>query len=1584
VTDLAGDLARLSPQQRAALETLLLQRRASRPPAGVPEERILARSREGFPAPLSSAQQRLWLLGQLEPGSPLYNMPVALSVEGPLHPGVLRLTLGEIVRRHAALRTIFAAPEGAPVQTIQPATSFALPQVDLAGLPTGRREAEARLLAGEEARRPFDLARGPLLRGVLVRLAREEHVVALTMHHIVGDGWSMGILVREVTALYAAFAETRPSPLPELPVQYADFALWQRSWLQGAVLESEIAYWRRQLAGLPPRLELPTDRPRPAVQSFRGAARPVRLPAGLALQAQELSWREGATLFMVLLAGFQTLLARYSEQQDLAVGSPVAGRNRMEIEGLIGFFVNTLVLRADLSGGRTGEPSFRDLLGRVRETTLAAHLHQHVPFERLVQELAPERSLAQTPLFQMMLVLQNAPSESLEIRDLRLRRMGGIEATAKFDLTLTLSERSEGLLGTVEYATDLFDAATIDRLIAHLERLLAAAVATPDLSAFALPLLSAAELRQLVQEAGSAAVAPASGSCIHELFAEQAARVPEAVAVVDEEGAWTYAELGRRARQLALRLRAAGVGPDQAVILCAERGAGLVIGLLGILESGGAYLAVEPDLPRARLELIAKDAQVAVAVTGRRLSDRLPAGLQRVFLDLEDPGCPAGAMPRSAVLPDHLAYVLYTSGSTGQPKGVMIEHRQLAAYVRGVRERLGLPDGASCATVSSFAADLGNTSIFSALLGGGCLHVVSRERVADATALAELMERQPVDVLKVVPSHLAALLTAERPERSLPRRLLVLGGEPLPWSLVDRVRALAPECRLFNHYGPTETTVGALAGEVEGMDGAGRTASAPLGLPLGLTRAWVMDRHGQLAPAGVPGELCIGGPQVARGYLGRPELTAERFIPDPFGGAGGERLYRTGDLVRRRPGRPAEFLGRIDSQVKVRGFRIELGEIEAELAALPGVREAAVVAREDRLVAYVAGEVAAEELRRSLRERLPDSMVPASFVTLAALPLTPNGKVDRKALPAPEQQRTGEGWLAPGTPVEEILAGIWAELLGLERVGAADHFFDLGGHSLLATRVISRLRNAFEIEMPLRDLFEAPTLAGLAARVEAARRTGTSRPAPPLVPAPPALRKGPLPLSFAQQRLWFIDQLEPGGTQYNMRVALRAEGRLDVGVLELTLGEIVRRHETLRTVFAAQEGSPVQVIQPAAPFGLAVADLSGLPERARETAALDLAGAEAGRPFDLGRGPLLRGILLRLAEGDHITALTMHHIVSDGWSMGILVREVAALYQTFLEKQPSPLPELPVQYADFAVWQRGWLDREALEGLAEYWRRRLAGAPPQLDLPGARPRPTALSPRGAARQHRFPSSLLEQLRALGRRCSTTLFMTLLAPLQALLHSRTGAVDLVIGTDVAGRGHRVTEGLIGFFINQLPLRADLSGDPTLRELLVRVRETALEAYAHQDRPFDHLVEALQVPRSLQRSPVFQVKLVLQNAPRESLDLPGLRLRAVPTSAETAQLDLHWGFVERGEELWLTLTYSTDLYDEPLIAGLLDQYESWLRAFAERPEARLGEVVAELALAEQDRLAERGLELKSKNLGKLRNRRRPVEELTEARP
>jgi amino acid adenylation domain-containing protein len=1480
-------------------------------------------------APLSFAQERLWFIDRLEPGSAAYNISLARRLGGALDEAALERALGEIVRRHEALRTTFREVDGAPVQVIAPFAGFTLPVDDLSGLDDAAREAEVSRRAGEDAVRPFDLTAGPLFRAALLRLGAEEHVVLLSMHHIVSDGWSMGMFFRELSALYGAYREGQESPLPALPVQYADYAVWQREQLEGAMLERQLSYWRERLAGAPELLELPTDHPRLAVQSYRGAAVPMELSLELLERLQALGRGEDATLFMTLLGAFQVLLSKYSGSEDIVVGTPIAGRTRKEVAGLIGFFINTLVLRTDLSG----DPSFREVLRRAREVTLGAYEHQEVPFERLVAELSPERSLSHSPVFQVMFTLQNAGGGGGALPGLEVSGVGAAMEIAKFALSLTLAATDQGLRGALKYSTDLFEPGTIERMVRHLERVLEQVAADADVRLSRMDLLGDAE-RALVLEAWNHTTAeyPAD-RCIHELFRAHAERTPEAVALVCEDRSLTYRELNARANRLAHHLRGLGVGPDAVVAMHFGRGVDAIVALLGVLKAGGAYLALDPALPPERLAYMLEDSAAVVHLDGEALRDE------------------SGADLRGGAGPGDLAYVIYTSGSTGRPKGVAVEHRQLSSYLFGLRDRLELAEGASYASVSTLSADLGNTAVFSALAWGGTLHVISEDRIFSGDLLGEYFARHGVDCLKITPSHLAALQTGGDPRRVMPRRWLVLGGESSPVRWVDELVAMAPECAVFNHYGPTEATVGALAHRVDA--GRAETASGTLvlGRPLPNYQVFVVDRSLRPVPAGVAGELLIGGAGVARGYLGRPGLTAERFVASPFGQG---RLYRTGDLCRWLADGTVEFLGRMDQQVKIRGFRVELGEIEAALRQDPGVAECAVVAREDapgdrRLVAYLVGGADADSLRAGLRRTLPEYMVPAVFVFLDALPLTPNGKLDRKALPAPEHAADTDRYTAPRTPVEEVLAGIWAEVLRLERVGVHDNFFELGGHSLMATRVVSRVRELFGVEMPLRALFEGSTVAEMAARVEEMRRAEL----PVLPPVVPVERTGALPLSFAQERLWFIDRLDPGSAVYNMPVSWRLGGALDEAALERALGEIVRRHEALRTTFREVDGSPVQVIAPFAGFTLPVDDLSGLADAAREVEVRRRAGEEAVRPFDLTAGPLFRAALLRLGREDHVLLLSMHHIVSDGWSMGVLFRELSALYEAYGEGGESPLPELAVQYADYAVWQREQLEGEVLDRQLGYWRERLAGAPELLELPTDHPRQAVQTYRGATVPVELSLELLERLQALGRSEGTTLYMTLLGAFQVLLSKYSGSEDIVVGSPIAGRGRGEVEELIGFFINTLVLRTGLGGDPTLREVLGRVREVTLGAYENQEVPFERLVAELQPERSLSHLPVFQVLFALQNTEGRGGALPGLQVSGVGAELTSAKFDLSLALTATAQGLRGGLIYSTDLFERGTVERMVRHLERVLEQVAADADVRLSRLDL-LGEAERTRL------------------------------
>src|SRR5829696_8993657 len=1061
--------------------------------------------------PLSFAQQRMWLVDQLEPGTSTYNISEALRLNGRLDVAALERSLAELVQRHEALRTTFAVVEGNPVQVISPTTDTKLPVEDLTILTRAQREEEAKRLVREERQRPFDLERGPLWKARLLRLDEEEHVLLLTRHHIVADAWSIGLIRRELGALYEAFSGGEVSPLAELPVQYADYALWQRRWLPGEALEEQLGYWKEQLADVPV-LQLPTDHPRPVIQTHRGSHRELELPELLAQALKDLSRQEGTTLFMVLLAAFQTLFARYTNQEDIVVGSPMAGRNRVETEGLVGFFVNTLVLRTDLSG----DPTFKELLGRVPEVALGAYAHQDLPFERLVEDLQPERDLSRTPLFQVFFNMQNVDDAPTELSGLTVERLVPSDEDSMFDLTLYVAERQEGLHFRLVYNADLFEQDTVRRMLGHFRSLLEGVVEDPERHLSELPLLSEAERHQLLFEWNDTATEYPRDRCVHELFEEQVERTPDAVAVVFEEQRLTYRELNRRANQLAHHLRRSGVGPETLVGICVERSLEMVVGLLGILKAGGTYVPLDPAYPEERLSFMLEHAKAPVVLTQERLVEGLPDKHRTkvVRLDADSPIIARKAEENvaSRATADNLAYVIYTSGSTGKPKGVMIEHCALSSYVAAAIAAYEMTASDRVLQFASLSFDASVEEIFPTLTCGGAL-VLRSERMFDSMQrfVRECKERA-ISVLDLPTAFWHELVLAFESEGLvLPPsvRLVIIGGEK---ALAERVAQwhahtaqTARLARLINTYGPTEATVVATLCELR--PGASHDpmpqSEVPIGRPLGNTLIYILDGSLNPLPIGVPGELHVGGSRLARGYINHPELTSERFIPDPFSDAPDARLYKTGDIARWRSDGNIEFLGRVDDQVKIRGFRVELGEIEVILGQHPAMRGTAVLARMDasgheRLVAYAVPHrrpaPTARELGGYLKERLPEYMVPSAFVTLDNLPLTPNGKVNRKALPTPDPSglQAENAYAEPRTPVEEQLVGIWEEVLGLERVGIHDDFFELGGHSLLATRVVSQVRGALGVELPLRYLFETPTAAGLAKSIEAVQGSAPS------------------------------------------------------------------------------------------------------------------------------------------------------------------------------------------------------------------------------------------------------------------------------------------------------------------------------------------------------------------------------------------------------------------------------------------------------------------------------------------------------------
>ncbi len=1902
--------------------------------------------------PVSFAQQRLLFLDQLEPGSPFYNVPLAISIKGKLDVTALENTFAEIVRRHEALRTTFSMDETGPVQVIAKSLTLEMPVVDLTSLP--EPESEALRLAKSEAEQPFNLNKGPLVRARLLKTGAEAYVLLFTIHHIVSDGWSMGVLFRELGEIYDAFAQQNPSPLDELPIQYADYAVWQREWLTGEVLQEQIDYWKTKLTGAPPTLELPTDRPRPAIQQFHGAKQVCHLSPELTERLKQISLDERVTLFMTLLAAFKVLLWRYTYQDDIVIGSPIANRTRAETEGLIGFFVNTLVLRTNLSG----DPSFRDLLKRVKQVALGAYNHQDVPFEKLVEELRPARDPSRNPLFQVSFALQNATRTSLELPGLTLSPMEVHSGTTKFDLSLSILEGAEGLKATWEYDVDLFDSARIARMVDHFRVLLEGIVANPGRKISELPLLTAAERDQILVEWNQTTNIQ-EDRFVHELFEQQVEKNPTAVAVEFGDTRLTYGELNERANQLAHYLRSLGAGPDVLVGVCLERSAELVVALLGILKAGAAYLPLETDYPSERLRFMVEDSLSPILISDRQLG----TNARIVCPDDEEIAGQSRENPRVSVMPENLVYAIYTSGSTGKPKGTLITHRGLTNYLSWAIEAYPVKAGKGAPVHSSIAFDLTVTGLFTPLLVGRTAYLcetsassapprlnstaetqsTQRSRGGIESLTSALRSQQGFSLIKITPAHLE-LLSHEltREEAAACASAFIIGGENLTADSIKFWQDAAPNTMLVNEYGPTETVVGCCVYTVGKEEWRG---SIPIGRPIANTRLYIFSPYLQPQPVGVPGELYIGGAGLARGYLGKPELTAERFIPDPYGAEPGARLYKTGDSAVYLEDGNIEFLGRLDHQVKIRGFRIEPEEIEAVLETHPLIRDCIVVVRDDdqdkRLVAYLVpkletsttelldqnwdtehvsqwrqfyddmyrgevvdptfnlagwnssytgeaipademrqwveqtverilalkprrvleigcgsglllfriaphcerylatdfssaaiehlskssqalpqvqlahktaddfegidtgsfdavilnsvaqyfpgvnyfldvvrgairavkpggavflgdlrnldllnvfhasvqlsqaddevkvtelrerirnqilkeeelvldpdlfialqervpeiasvqiqlkrgryqnelskfrydvviktkngntssivpeqksdwekqsftvsllrqylvendfqsllltqvpnarlrndlrvqtalnelevetvGEVreslgelkdsgvepedmwelaadlgydaeiswarsgaadrfdvlfkrtgeATGETRRSivpkpwshyannplqgrlarglsvqlqpyLRERLPDYMIPSALVVMETFPLTSNGKVDRKVLPAPDHLRPvlQNAFATPRTQTEQVVANVFSEVLGIDRVGTNDNFFELGGHSLLATQVVSRLRKSFDMELVVRWIFEAPTVAELAARID--KTTGAIDQSN-IIPVA-AEHRDRLPLSFAQQRLWFLTQLQPDSPFYNVPLAFHLSGRLDVAALTRALETIITRHESLRTVFDEVDDEPVQRILPTQPLSFSLIDLTST-EEARK-----LLRAEAERHFDFKTGPLFRTTLIMLDETEHILLLNAHHIVSDGWSAAILLRELGVLYDAYTHQQPAALPDLKIQYADYAVWQRNWLDEERLATHASFWKRHLTGAPLVLELPLDKPRPSVQTFTGADFTLKLSDDLTSSLKTLGQRAGVTPFMTLMAAFQLFLARYCGREDIVVGTDLANRNRVELEPLIGFFVNLLPVRIDLSGNPTFNELLARARSTMLDVYAHQEFPFEKLVEELRPERDLRRNPVVQVLFVMQNSVQHELQLGGLEVEPFKFRDASSRFDLALFVSEAEREFTALWRYNPDLFEATTIAKMADQFQSLLKNLVADPQKQI---------------------------------------------
>ncbi|ETA91408.1 peptide synthetase, partial [Mycobacterium avium 10-5581] len=1507
--------------------------------------------------PLSFAQQRLWFIDQLLGPSPIYNMAAALRLTGRLDADALGTALADVVARQETLRTLFPAVDGIPEQVVIPAerADFGWQVVDASGWP------ESRLGEAIEAaaRHSFDLANEIPLRARLFRITDDEHVLVAVLHHIAADGLSMAPLVADLDMAYASRCAARAPGWAPLPVQYADYSLWQRAQL-GDVADAEspmaaqLAYWEQQLAGLPERLALPTDRPYPPVADYRGASVMVEWPAELQQRVRAVAREHNATSFMVIQAALAVLLAKLSASRDLAIGFAIAGRDDPALDQLVGFFVNTLVLRVQVAG----DPSFTEMLAQVRARSLAAYDHQDVPFEVLVERLNPTRSLAHHPLVQVVLAWQNFAREDgvpagLALGDLQVTPLAADTQVARMDLTFTLGERwtsagePAGIGGSVEFRTDVFDPESIQTLIQRLERVLAAMTADPGQRLSSVDLMDTDEHIYL-DEIGNreALTQPAARVSIPAMFADQVIRAPQAVATRCAGHSMTYRQLDEASNRLAHLLIEAGAGPGESVALLFNRRAEAVVAVLAVLKTGAAYLPIDPAHPTARIEFMVADAAPIAAITTTELAERLD-GCGLPIIDIADPridSYPHTALPVPD--PDDIAYLIYTSGTTGVPKGVAITHNNVTELLGSLAPDLARP-GQVWSQWHSYSFDISGWEIYGALLHGGRLVVVPEEVAASPDDLHALLIDEKVTVLCQTPSAAGTLSP-----QGLESVTLLVGGEACPSELVER---WGPGRVMINEYGPTETTMWvALSAPL--TTGSTGSDAVPIGSPVPGAAFFVLDQWLRPVPAGVVGELYVAGTGVGVGYVRRAGLTASRFVACPFGESG-TRMYRTGDLVRWGADGQLRYLGRADEQVKIRGYRIELGEIRSALAGLDGIEQAAVIAREDspgdkRLVGYVTESVtgAADpaDIRARLGQRLPAYMVPAAVVVLDALPLTVNGKLDTRALPAPEYIER-ENYCAPATPTEETLAGIYAQVLGLERVGVDDSFFDLGGDSLSAMRVVAAINSALDAHLAVRTVFEAPTVAQLALRMG-----GDGEGRRPLVAGE---RPTVVPLSYAQSRLWFLDRFEGGVATYNMPTAFRISGPLDVEALTAAIDDVIARHESLRTVFPDIDGVPFQKVLPAEPgmWRPGRQAVVSLPEH-------DVVGelvALAGHRFDLATEIPIRAQIYAVSPEQHVVGIVVHHIAFDGWSLAPMARDISEAYRARRQGRALQLAPLPVQYADYTLWQRDWLGVESdpdsvIAGQLAYWRQELADLPEVVSLPADRARPPVPSYRGDAVEVRLDPRLWAGIKALAAAHNATASMVLQAAMAVVLHRAGAGEDIAMGTPIAGRMDAALDELVGFFVNTWVLRVGVSPAHRFSEVLERVRQKALDAYSNQDLPFERLVEQLNPVRSTAHHPLFQVALAFQNNVRPEMTLDGVSVEPLTLDSRTAKFDLDVDLREVPSEdptapmASGVVTYATDLYDRVTI----ERFVTWFERVIEAVVADASVVVGDLALLDPD--------------------------------
>ncbi|MBW4564790.1 MAG: amino acid adenylation domain-containing protein [Mojavia pulchra JT2-VF2] len=1471
--------------------------------------------------PLSPMQQGILFHTLYAPNSGVYVEQLSCDIQGNLNIDIFQQAWQQLVERYPILRASFIWERiKEPVQVVHKQVQLPWQQQDLStiGFIEQQEQIESCLVAERE--KDFEISQAPLMRLMLVQLAEKHYKFIWTHHHLLLDGWSSSLLLQELFNCYHALSQGKDLKLQK-PRPYRDYI----AWLQKQDLSKAENFWKQYLKGFTTVTSLGID---DFSKSKNFATQILKLSKTETAALQSLARQQQLTLNTIVQGAWAILLSRYSGENDIVFGGVVSGRptTLAGVESMVGVFINTLPVRISLNPQEFFIPWLKQLQIQQNEV----RQYEYTPLIE-IQKWSDVPS--GQPLFEAIFNFQNYPINSSLQQPIDNLKIFNINSFIHPHYPLNISVQVNSEL-TLEIFCDRlrFDDAKITRILGHLQTLLLGMVANPQQRICELPLLTATERYQLLEEWNNTQVDYPQDQCIHQLFEAQVEKTPDAVAVVFENQQLTYRELNAKANQLAQYLQKLGVKKEVLVGICVERSLEMIIALLAILKTGGAYIPLDPTYPQERLAFMLEDSQISVLLTQQHLLKTLPPNYAQVICldsDWESIAAHQQNPLDSNIDASNLSYTIYTSGSTGKPKGVQIRHRSVVNFLTAMQQKLQLTNTDNLLSVTTLSFDIAVLEIFLPLTTGAKLILVSREVATDGTQLLKQLNNSAVTIMQATPATWRMLLDAGWEGNS--QLKILCGGEALPYNLALQLRQRAAS--VWNLYGPTETTIWSTIHRVDE-----REAIVPIGRPIANTQIYILDKHLQPVPVGVPGELYIGGAGLARGYFNQPELTKEKFIPNPF--IPKTLLYKTGDLARYLSNGEIEYLGRIDYQVKLRGFRIELGEIEAVLEQHPAVRQCVVMVREDvpgnqRLVAYLVAENdATDELRQYLRQKLPEYMIPSAFVILDSLPLTPNGKVNRRALPAPENTNAElvSGFVAPRHPVEEVLAGIWTQVLGISQVSIYDNFFELGGHSLLATQVISRIRKTFGVDIPLQRLFEFPTIAKLAKNIQQTSHQGISA-------ITPVSRDGNLPLSFAQARLWLLEQLNPGSGIYNMPAKVRLVGELNIEALEETINEIIRRHEVLRTSFTSVDGQPLQVITPDVQIKIPVVDLQELPKAEQEAEIRHFSIKEFQLPFDFSQAPLLRCTLLQLGEQEHILLFTIHHIVFDGWSKGILIREIAALYSAFAAGESSPLPALPIQYADFAVWQHQHLQGGRREALLTYWKQQLANLP-VLQLPTTHPRAEVKTNRGASHSFVIPASVVQEVRSLSQQAGVTLFMTLLASFKILLQRYSNEDNIVVGTDVANRNQAEIEQLIGFFVNLLVLRTDLSGNPTFLELLQRIRTQTLAAYAHQDLPFDELVRELQPERHLSNTvPLFQVLFVLQNTPTSALELPGLTLNLLELEGRNARFDLALFLTETEQGIEGKWQYNADLFAPDTITQFTNHWQTLINSIVTKPQSRI---------------------------------------------